>query len=267
MNILPSNSGQSPFDSIKRINAQGIEIWRGRELMPILGYARWDRVPDVIERAKISCQNAGIPHTEHFSEETRKTLGRDQQDFDLSRYACYLVAMNGDPRKKEIAQAQSYFAIKTHQSELADQKIVTQSRTPLSEILDAIDHIYKGVNLKQELIAGVKINAAKHMAPDAAIALEEARQPLIVNTAQKDELITPTAIGKILGVSGQAVNKLLTERSLQVPNGDRKSKKEPAYLPTEKGRAYSDLTLATGSSSSSTYQQLRWYKSVVSALQ
>jgi hypothetical protein len=118
-NIVPiSKSGSSsPFDSIRRISEDGAEFWLARDLMPILGYARWDRVPDVIDRAKTSCGNAGNSVTEHFTELTRKTKGRPQDDFWLSRYGCYLVAMNGDPRKSEIAAAQSYFAVKTREAE------------------------------------------------------------------------------------------------------------------------------------------------------
>lgn len=107
-----------------------------------------------------------------------------------------------------------------------------------------------------------KVGSPKEYHP----AIEEARQLLIVNTAQPEKLMTPTEIGKVLGISGQAVNKLLIERGLQVAHLARKSKKEPAYLPTEKGKEYSDLTLSTGSNSSSTYQQLRWYESVIDLL-
>ncbi len=76
------------------------------------------RVPDVIERASLSCQNGGNSVCEHFFEETRKTNGRPQQDFRLSRLAGYLVAMNGDPRKVEIASAQAYFAVKAREAEV-----------------------------------------------------------------------------------------------------------------------------------------------------
>lgn len=111
--VLQNNAkSQSPFDSIRRMDEKGQEYWSARELMPMLGYARWDRVPDVIERASIACQNAGNPVPEHFSEKTSKTNGRPQQDFYLSRYACYLVAMSSDSRKPEIAVAQGYFANK-----------------------------------------------------------------------------------------------------------------------------------------------------------
>lgn len=134
-------------------------------------------------------------------------------------------------------------------------------------IISLLDKALSGVPLKPELLAGVKLNIIKVAAPKEYYpAIEEARQFLIVNTAQENRLITPTEIGKILGISGQAVNKLLIERGLQVAHLARKSKKEPAYLPTEKGKEYSDLTLATGSSSSSTFQQLRWYESVIDLL-
>lgn len=266
MSNLSFNFSNSPFEAIKRIE-NGIEIWYARELMLVLNYKQWQKFNAVIGVAQENLETVTASVLEHFLPVEIKSQGRPGLDYKLSRLACYHIALCCDSRGNDaVKMAKHYFAIKTRQAELTEQAIIAPSRTPLSEILDAIDHIYKGVNLKRELIAGVKINAAKHMAPDAAIALEEARQPLIVNTAQKDELITPTAIGKILGISGQAVNKLLTERGLQVPNGDRKSKKEPAYLPTEKGREYSDLTLATGSSSSSTYQQLRWYESVIDLL-
>jgi hypothetical protein len=118
--MITNGSDKSPFDSIRQIDGNGNEFWCARELMPLLGYQRWERVPDVIERASVSCQNAGNLVSEHFSEETRKNIagaGRPYQEFILSRYACYLVAMNGDPRKPEIASAQSYFAIKTREAE------------------------------------------------------------------------------------------------------------------------------------------------------
>lgn len=115
-----SHQQNNTFESIRRKDEQGNEFWYARELMPILGYIRWDRVPDVIDRAKIACQNSQNLVSKHFSEEARKSGGRDGQDFRLSRYGCYLVAMNGDPRKPEIAAAQSYFAIKTHEAETND---------------------------------------------------------------------------------------------------------------------------------------------------
>lgn len=116
---IAHNENTSPFDSIRRTDEQG-EYWLARELMPLLGYERWDRVPETVERAMTACTNSGNSVADHFSEEARKSQGkgRPRQDFRFSRYGSYLVAMNGDPRKPEIASAQSYFAIKAREAEV-----------------------------------------------------------------------------------------------------------------------------------------------------
>ncbi|WP_139294948.1 BRO family protein, partial [Planktothrix tepida] len=119
--VLPLSSSQlqvqSPFDSIKHIDDQGCEYWLARELMELLGYKQYRRFADAIERAILSQENAGNSIREDFLPEVAKTSGRPQEDYKLSRYACYLVAMNGDPRKTEIAQAQAYFVVKTREAE------------------------------------------------------------------------------------------------------------------------------------------------------
>lgn len=114
------NRSNSPFDPIKRIDNEGHEYWMARELMPILGYSRWSDFLASIDRARLACQNTGNAVTEHFTGGIRKKSvgkGRPQDDYKLSRYGCYLVALNGDPRKLEIAQAQSYFVVKTREAE------------------------------------------------------------------------------------------------------------------------------------------------------
>lgn len=108
---------QSPFDSIRHIDEQGNEFWLGRELMHPLEYPRWADFTPVVEKAKLACQNTRNDVAVHFSGLTLKTDGRPREDIKLSRYGCYLVAMNGDPRKPAIAQAQSYFAAKTYEAE------------------------------------------------------------------------------------------------------------------------------------------------------
>lgn len=111
------NQSKSPFDSIKRLDREGHEYWLARELMGLLGYKQYRRFAEAIDRAILSQQNAGNSVSKDFLPEVAKTSGRPQEDCKLSRYACYLVAMNGDPRKPEIAQAQSYFVVKTREAE------------------------------------------------------------------------------------------------------------------------------------------------------
>ncbi|MBD2492308.1 BRO family protein [Aulosira sp. FACHB-615] len=110
-------NNSSPFDSIRHVDDFGQEYWNARELMPLLGYSRWNDFKPVIERATFACKNTGNDVEAHFSGLFLKSQGRPGQDYKLSRYGGYLTAMNGDPRKSEIAAAQSYFVVKTHEAE------------------------------------------------------------------------------------------------------------------------------------------------------
>lgn len=112
------------FESIKHINEYGQEFWNARELQIALEYKRWDKFSNVIEKAKISCQNSGNPVSDHFSHVGKIVDAgishKDIGDIQLSRYACYLIVQNGDSRKKVIALGQTYFAVKTRQQELIE---------------------------------------------------------------------------------------------------------------------------------------------------
>ena len=116
---------EQTFESIKHVNEYGEEYWLARELQGVLEYARWENFNKAIERAKKACTNTGFDVEDHFREVTKMVpLGsgaeREIDDVMLSRYACYLVVMNGDPNKEVIAVGQTYFAVKTRQQELID---------------------------------------------------------------------------------------------------------------------------------------------------
>ena len=116
---------EKTFEDIKHINENGQEYWLARELQPILDYSQWRRFNEAIERAKLACKNSGYEPSDHFAD-AGKTIAMPKgakktiQDYMLSRYACYLIVMNGDPRKEVIAVGQTYFAIKTRQQELIE---------------------------------------------------------------------------------------------------------------------------------------------------
>ncbi len=113
--------------------AEEVEFWYARELQILLGYVEWRKFLGVIEKAKEACTNSGNEIKDHFVEAAKKVkIGSDAEreidDIMLTRYACYLIAQNGDPRKEEIAFAQSYFAIQTRKQELIEQRIALIER-------------------------------------------------------------------------------------------------------------------------------------------
>ncbi len=113
------------FEDIKNIRADGSEFWYARELALVLDYTKWENFHKVIKRAMIACENSGHDVSCDFSE-VRKIVSagvtsKPKLDYELTRYACYLIVQNGDPRKEVIALGQTYFAIQTYRQEVADR--------------------------------------------------------------------------------------------------------------------------------------------------
>ena len=112
---------------------EGVEYWLARELQALLGYTQWRNFEAVIERAKVACANAGQTVQDHFADASKmidlaKGARREVEDLALTRYACHLIAQNGDPRKDAIAFAMTYFAVQTRKQELIEARIAEWER-------------------------------------------------------------------------------------------------------------------------------------------
>lgn len=134
--IIKSDDSRKDFEALKLTNEHGAEYWSARDLQVILGYSQWRRFDDAIKRAITSCESSGNDPGYHFASAGKPIVGGKgavqlAADYHLSRFACYLIAQNGDPRKTEIAQAQKYFAIQTRKQELSDQAAAGMERLEL----------------------------------------------------------------------------------------------------------------------------------------
>ncbi len=251
MDILKINQYKNSFDSIAKCisddNGEPMEVWYARELQAVLGYARWENFIVAINRAIESCNTQGINVDDHFREVTKmitlaKGAQRPVQDYMLTRYACYIIAQNGDPKKEEIAFAQSYFAIQTRNAELIEERLQLISRLETRERLRSSEkqlsqNIYQrgvddkgfgrirskgdtalfgGVNTEQmKKRLGVKNGALADHLPTLTIAAKNlATEMTNYNVEQKDLQGEIPITGEHIQ-NNQSVRKMLLDRGIR----------------------------------------------------
>lgn len=207
MEIVPNNS-VSPFDAIKQTRPDGSEFWSARDLMPLLGYPTWQHFQPAIERAKLTASNEGHNLENLFTVNLEKSGGRPREDYKLSRYAAYLVALNGDPRKPEVAAAQSYFVVRTREAEVS-----TSNALPSGQELMAL-----------ALVEAQNVLAAKNQ----KLAELEPIAEYYETNVSADDVLTIKDWGLVYGVQGNDAYEILKDKKLIYRKliGERWSKKK-----------------------------------------
>lgn len=235
------------FDSISHLTEEGIEYWLARELQSEFGYNRWENFEKAIVRAIESCVSTGIQKNDHFRDITKMVpLGSGSQrsisDYMLTRYACYLIAQNGDPQKEEIAFAQSYFAVQTRKQELIEDRInliermaarerLRESEKRLSEniyergvddagfgrIRSKGDSALFGGNTTQDMKNkyGVKSGALADHLPTLTIAAKNLATEMTNYRVEEKDLLGENSITTEHVQNNTSVRKMLLERGIK----------------------------------------------------
>jgi len=234
--------------SVFRDQQTDMEFWLARDLQNLLGYARWENFYKVIEKAKIACKNAGYQIADHFLDITKKVeLGsgalREIEDIGLTRYACYLIAQNGDPSKNAIAFAQTYFAVQTRKQEIIEKRIAEIERLGARRKLSLSEKELSGiiyerlsdnqgfgrirskgdmtlfggkttVQMKQRL----KVSTSRALAdflPTITIKAKDFANEITNFNIKRDDLKTETGITSEHVRNNQEVRKLLVKRNIK----------------------------------------------------
>lgn len=235
------------FESHARQTDSGIEFWLARDLQHLLGYAKWDNFLNVVSKAKTACEVSGHPISDHFADVGKMVdLGsgsqREVDDLMLTRYACYLIAQNGDPKKQEIAFAQTYFAIQTRRAELIEQRLLEAERVSARRKLTATEKelsqvIYEQTGGNQDFalirskgdqaLFGKSTQAMKtqwkvpdsrplaDFAPTIILKAKDFATEITIFNTRQHQLVTEGAISKEHITNNEAVRNTLIERGIR----------------------------------------------------
>ena len=256
----------------------GLEFWLARELQALLGYAKWENFEQVIDKARIACEKSGYPVLDHFPDvrkmvEIGSGTSREIDDLALTRYACYLIAQNGDPRKDEIAFAMTYFAVQTRKQEIIEQRLaefervqarekLTLSETELSRVIfercadersfgrirSQGDQALFGGKTTQDMKARLDVPANRPLAdflPTITIKAKDFANEVTNMQVQQQDLHNERDITREHVRNNDDVRKILTDRNIRpealpaaedVKKVERRLKSEEKKLPKQAPR-------------------------------
>jgi DNA-damage-inducible protein D len=236
------------FEAHAQQTETGIEFWLARDIQYLLGYAKWDNFLNVVSKAKTACEVSGHAVPDHFAD-VGKTIAmpkgaeKEVPDLMLTRYACYLIAQNGDPKKQEIAFAQTYFAVQTRKAELIEQRLLDAERVSARKKLSATEHELSEVIFEQvggsnqdfavirskgdHALFGKSTQAMKSQwkvpdsrpladfAPTIILKAKDFAAEITIFNARQHQMGTESAVSREHVTNNAAVRKTLLERGIR----------------------------------------------------
>ncbi len=235
------------FESYAKQTEGGVEFWLARDIQHLLGYTKWDNFLNVVSKAKTACEVSGHAVPDHFAD-VGKTIAmpkgaeKEVPDLMLTRYACYLIAQNGDPKKPEIAFAQTYFAVQTRRAELIEQRLLDAERVSARKKLSATEKELSDVIFEQsggnqnfalirskgdQALFGKSTQAMKahwkvpdnrplaDFAPTIILKAKDFAAEITIFNARQHQMGNETAISREHITNNEAVRKTLLERGIR----------------------------------------------------
>lgn len=219
--VIPADKKGSPtpFDVYRQEREDGTEFWSARDLMGLMGYSQWVTFENPLKRAMKAAENQNMQVGDLFYRSLKKTGGRPQEDYELTRFAAYLVAMNGDPNKPEVASAQAYFATRTRQAEtqqpaqLTDEELLSRALMVANSKMEQLEaEKAEAVELSEAAMARAHVAEAE---ADEARPKAEAFDSFM----RTDGTYYMGAVAKMLGMGQNELFRRLREARVLIPSG------------------------------------------------